>query len=84
MNQHQIDKIKALDKDGCDGSVQQVLLREDLAQIPFADACFHIARCLKNDKTALAEENKKLVTILKKHNLYTSEELFGDQPRQPA
>ncbi len=78
MNQLQIDKIKSLDKDACDGSIQQVLLRSDLSKVPYGDACFHIAQCLKNDKTALAEENKKLVAILKKHNLYSSKELFDD------
>lgn len=76
MNQLQIDKLKSLDKDACDGSIHQVLLRKDLAQIPFGDACFHVAQCLKNDKTTLTEENKKLVGILKKYGLYTSEELF--------
>lgn len=78
MNQFQIDKIKALDVEGLDGSIQQVLLRSDLNQIQFSDACYHIAQCLKGDKTALMGENKKLVSILKKHGLYTSEELFGD------
>ena len=78
MNQTQIDKIKSLDKDGCDGSIQQVLLRKDLSKVPYGDACFHIAQCLKGDKTALAEENRKLSAILKKHGLYTSEELFCD------
>ena len=76
MTPQQIDKLKSLDKEGCDGSIQQVLLRSDINQINFADACYHIARCLKNDKTALADENKKLVTILKRNNLYNSKELF--------
>jgi len=78
MNQYQIDKIKALDPNECDGSIQQVLLRDDLNQIPFSDACYHIAKCLKNDKTSLQLENKKLVGVLKKHNLYNSKELFDD------
>ena len=78
MNDLQIQKIKSLDKDACDGSIQQVLLRSDLSKVPYGDACFHIAQCLKGDKTALAEENKKLVAILKKHNLYNSKELFDD------
>ena len=76
MNDLQIQKIKSLDKDACDGSIQQVLLRNDLSKVPYGDACFHIAQCLKGDKTALAEENRKLASILKKHGLYTSEELF--------
>ena len=78
MNELQIQKIKSLDKDACDGSIQQVLLRSDLSKVPYGDACFHIAQCLKNDKTALAEENRKLVGILKKYNLYNSKELFDD------
>lgn len=78
MNDHQISRIKSLGPDSVDGSIQQVLLRDDLNQVQFSEACFHIARCLKNDKTALAEENKKLVSILQRHNLYTSEELFND------
>lgn len=78
MTPQQIEKLKSLDKEGCDGSIQQVLLRSDINQINFADACYHIARCLKNDKTSLADENKKFASILKKHGLYTSEELFGE------
>ena len=78
MNQLQIDKIKSLDKECCDGSIQQVLLRSDLSKVPYGDACFHIAQCLKNDKTALELENKKLRGILKKYNLYNSKELFDD------
>ena len=78
MNQYQIDKIKTLDPNECDGSVQQVLLRTDLNQIPFSDTCYHIAKCLKNYKTALELENKKLVGILKKYNLYNSKELFDE------
>lgn len=79
MNDHQISRIKSLDPESVDGSIQQVLLRDDLNQIPFSDACYHIAKCLKHDKTALEFENKKLASILKKHGLYTSEELFGDE-----
>ena len=78
MNEHQISKIKALDPEGIDGSIRQVLLRSDLNQVQFSDACFHIAQCLKGDKMALMAENKKLVEILKRNNLYNSKELFGD------
>lgn len=78
MNQCQIDKIKALDKDSTDGSIQSLLLRSDLKQVQFSEACFYLAQVLKGDKEALLLENAKLVKILKKHGLYTSEELFGD------
>lgn len=78
MNEHQISKIKTLDPEQLDGSIQQVLLRSDLNQIQFSDACFHIAQCLKGDKMALMAENKKIVEILKRNNLYNSKELFDD------
>ena len=78
MNQYQIDKIKALDEDSTDGSIQSLLLRSDLNQVQFSDACFYLAQVLKSDKESLLLENAKLVKILKKYGLYTSEELFGD------
>ena len=56
MNEQQISKIKSLDKESCDGSIQNLLLRSDLSIVPYGDACFHIAQCLKNDKTALELE----------------------------
>lgn len=34
MTPQQIDKLKSLDKEGCDGSIQQVLLRSDLSKVP--------------------------------------------------
>jgi hypothetical protein len=64
-----------LDPHGLDGTIQTILLRSDLNQTQFADACFFLAEKLKGEKQTLMDENKKLVKILKDNGLYTSEVL---------
>jgi hypothetical protein len=78
MTPQQINKLKALDPHGLDGTIQTVLLRSDLNQTQFADACFFLAEKLKGEKQTLMDENQKLVKILKSRGLYTSEILFGE------
>ena len=70
MNKDQVALIKKLDPNGLDGSIQSLLLRSDLATITFEKALSFLVQALMNDKTTLANENKKLSQILKDHNLY--------------
>ena len=70
MNKDQVALIKKLDPNGLDGSIQSLLLRSDLATIPFEKALSFLVQALMNDKTMLANENRKMSAILRKHDLY--------------
>ena len=70
MNITQINWLKSLDPDGMDGSLQQILLRNDLQTIPFDKVAQVLIVSLVNDKLTLITENKKLSQILKNENLY--------------
>ena len=70
MNKSQTDWIKSLPNAETDGTIASLLLRSDLATITFEKALSFLVQALMNDKTTLANENKKLSQILKDHNLY--------------
>ena len=77
MNKQQIDKLKALDPTGCNGTVQTVLLRADINEVQFSDACFWLLKQTLIEKEAVTFENKRLSKVLKDHGLYTSELILG-------
>lgn len=70
MNQLQIDFIKSLDKDGLNGTVTSVLLRNDLNICRYEKTLEHLLQVTTGERKMLMEENKKLSNILKEHNLY--------------
>ncbi len=70
MNQLQIDFIKSLDKDGVNGTVTSVLLRNDLNICRYEKTLEFLLQTTIGERTMLIEENKKLSKILKEHNLY--------------
>lgn len=78
MNKDQINKLKALDPQGINGTIQNVLLRDDIDKLQFSDACWWLLNRVLEEKQATSQENEKLSKILKKNGLYTSENLFGD------
>lgn len=70
MNGNQIELLKKLDPNGLDGSIQSLLLRSDIATITFEKALSFLVQALMNDKTTLANENRKMSRILKEAGLY--------------
>lgn len=79
MNKDEINLIKKLDPEGINGTIQSLLLRDDLNTVVFKEALVYLLRNTLNERQAYMDENKKLTEILKKHNLYTTENLFGDK-----
>lgn len=70
VNQMQIDFIKSLDKGGLNGTIQSVLLRNDLNICRYEKTLEFLLQTTIGERTMLIEENKKLSKILKEHNLY--------------
>lgn len=70
MNGQQIDFIKSLDKVRLNGTIQSILLRDDLNMCNYTKTLEHLLQTTIGERTMLIEENKKLSKILKEHNLY--------------
>ena len=75
MNKVQIEQLQALDPDKQDGTIQGLLLRDDINQIPFGKALEYLVVMLTENKKALVHENKAMSAALKKHGLYTAENI---------
>lgn len=78
MTPRQIELLKSLDPKQVNGTLQGMLIGNDLASAPFGDVCFSLLQKTLIDKETLMKENAKLVSVLKKHGLYTSENILGD------
>lgn len=79
MNKLQIEKIQSLDPEGLSGTIQYVLLRDDLNVVQFSDAIWWLLNRTLEEKQAVMKENEKMRKILEANGLYTSELLFEEQ-----
>lgn len=70
MNQVQIDFIKQLDPDSQSGTIQSVLLRNDLNMCNYTKTLEFLLQTTIGERKMLMEENMKLSKILKDRNLY--------------
>lgn len=78
MDQQNIQRLKKLDPNQLNGTIQNVLMRGDLHTVSFADACYWILSRELEFKDTLQKENDKMRKILEKNGLYTSENMFGE------
>ena len=70
MNQIQIDFIKQLDPDSQSGTIQSILLRDDLNMCNYTKTLEFLLQVTIGERKMLIEENMKLSKILKDRNLY--------------
>lgn len=70
MNQIQIDFIKQLDPESQSGTIQSILLRDDLNMCNYTKTLEFLLQVTIGERKMLIEENKKLSQILKDRNLY--------------
>ena len=70
MNAQQIDFIKQLDPESQSGTIQSVLLRNDLNMCNYTKTLEHLLQVTIGERKMLIEENMKLSKILKDRNLY--------------
>jgi len=60
MKKEQIEFLKSLDPDGIDGTIQSVLMREDLDQCPFENALMFLLKQTMAEKSFLIKQNIEL------------------------
>ena len=70
MNQIQIDFIKQLDPESQSGTIQSILLRDDLNMCNYTKTLEHLLQTTIGERKMLIEENMKLSKILEDRNLY--------------
>lgn len=70
MNTQQIDFIKQLDPESQSGTIQSILLRDDLNMCNYTKTLEYLLQVTIGERKMLIEENMKLSKILKDRNLY--------------
>jgi hypothetical protein len=78
MKQEQINYLKSLDPKSEYGTLQRVLLEDNLNVVPFESVLRYLVENLMVEKETLFKENQKYVRILKQNGLYTSELILED------
>ena len=77
MNQIQIDFIKQLDPESQSGTIQSVLLRNDLNMCNYTKTLEFLLQTTIGERNFYEEENKRFAKILKENNLYTNQTVIG-------
>lgn len=70
MNTQQINFIKQLDPESQSGTIQSILLRNDLNMCNYTKTLEHLLQVTIGERRIVIEENMKLSKILKDKNLY--------------
>lgn len=60
MTPKQIEFLKSLDKGGCDGTIQSILLGKDLNTIPYQSVLEFVLTQIKKEKDLLVQDNIRL------------------------
>lgn len=73
MTPTQIERLKLLDPDGVNGTIQSVLLRDDLHTQSSENTLYWLLKMTLLEKETLMKENKKYFKVLKRNGLMTNE-----------
>lgn len=71
MKENEIRFLLDLDKERMNGTIQDLLMRPNILNMPYHKALEYLVKQTLEEKKALTEENRVLSSCLKKHNLYT-------------
>ena len=70
MKPQEIEKIRQLDKDGMNGTVQSVLLNPNINQAHYPEVLYYLLSKTLEEKNYLERTNIKLTNVLKSTHLY--------------
>lgn len=77
MKKDEYEWLKSLDPEMLDGTITQFLLMSDVEKVEFRYVLKTLVKSLYEEKLALQRENKRYAGVLKKHGLYTVENVLG-------
>lgn len=78
MKPEQITWLSQLDPNKENGTIQSVLLRNDLSSCPFEGTLKFLLQATLDERKQLLQENKRYADILKKNGLYTHETIYPE------
>lgn len=77
MNLNQQLWLKSLDPDQMYGTIQRVLMEENLSVVPFEQVAKYLLKCMMDERKTLMQENERMRKALQKAGLYTNEIALG-------
>lgn len=77
MNLNQQIWLKSLDPDQMYGTLQRVLMEENLSVVPFEAVCKHLITAMMQERETMMDENTRMRQALQKAGLYTNEIALG-------
>jgi len=78
MKENEIRFLISLDPDRVNCTVQELLMRPNILQMPYTKALEYLVVQTLNEKKTLQDENSVLSSVLKKNNLYTRDNILPD------
>lgn len=76
MKENEIRFLLDLDKERMNGTIQELLMRPNILNMPYHKALEYLVKQTLEEKKALTEENRVLSSCLKANNLYTRENVL--------
>lgn len=76
MKENEIRFLVSLDPDRLSGTVQELLMRPNILNMPYHKALEYLVKQTLEEKKALTEENRVLSSCLRANNLYTRENVL--------
>lgn len=76
MKENEIRWLVSLDPDRLSGTVQELLMRPNILNMPYHKALEYLVKQTLEEKKALTEENCVISSVLKANNLYTRENVL--------
>lgn len=79
MNLNQIEFLKALDRNQEYGTLQRILLEDNLSGVPFEQVAKHLLIAMMDERRTLMQENERMRKALQAEGLYTNEIALGKE-----
>lgn len=76
MKENEIRFLVNLDPLRVNCTVQELLIRPNILQMPYTKALEYLVTQTLNEKKTLQDENSVLSSLIKKHNLYTRDNIL--------
>ena len=76
MKENEIRFLVNLDPDRLSGTIQELLMRPNVLNMPYHKALEYLVKQTFEEKKALTEENRVLSSVLKREGWYTRENVL--------
>ena len=76
MKENEIRFLVGLDPDRLSGTIQELLMRPNILNMPYHKALEYLVKQTLEEKKALTEENRVLSSVLKREGWYTRENVL--------